>query len=53
MWQRRVPHVLSTLGAAVLLYRFGFGLSWSATVAFLVVVIVGAALYHAFRYRRI
>ena len=49
-WQRWVPRVLSTLVAAVLLYRVGFGLSWSATVALVIVVVVGGALYwRAFR----
>lgn len=48
-WEARA---LSTLVAAVLIYRFGFGLSWSATVGLLLVVIVGAALYwRAFRYK--
>jgi hypothetical protein len=40
------------LVAAVLLYRVGFGLSWSTTVALLIVVIVGGAFYwRAFRYK--
>lgn len=44
--------MLLTLLAAVLIYRLAFHLSWSATAAFLVVVVVGAALYwRLFRYK--
>jgi len=51
-WRRAVPRMLATLIAAVLLFRFAFGLSWLATVALLIVVIVGGALYwRAFRYK--
>ena len=44
--------MLATLVVALILFRFGFGLSWSATLALLVVVVVGGALYwRAFRYK--
>ena len=51
-WRQAVLRMLATLVAAVLLFRLAFGLSWLATVALLVVVIVGGALYcRAFRYK--
>lgn len=51
-WRRAVPRMVLTLVAGALLFRFGFGLGWSATAALLVVVIAGGALYwHLFRYK--
>lgn len=44
--------MLATLVVGALVFRLGFGLSWSATAALLVVVVVGAALYwRTFRYK--
>jgi DNA-directed RNA polymerase subunit RPC12/RpoP len=51
-WRRAVPRMLSTLVAGLLIFRFGFRLSWSATIALLVVVVGGGTLYwRAFRYK--
>jgi hypothetical protein len=51
-WQWALPRWSVTLVAAVLIFRVGFHLSWSATVTLVVIVIVGAAAYwRAFKWK--
>jgi len=51
-WQWARPRWSVTLVAAVVIFRFGFRLSWPATLVFVVIVIVGAAVYwRAFKWK--
>jgi hypothetical protein len=51
-WRWALPRWSVTLVGAVVIFRFGFGLSWPATFTFVGIVILGAAVYwRAFKWK--
>jgi len=50
--ERLALRFIAVLSAAVVIYHFEYGLSWSTTAALLVVVAVGGILYRRFNRRR-